>query len=122
MIISKTILRKKSYLTPIEYKKLEFQSYKAFVIKHYPNSIIKCYNNKFYIDNGYGDKIIASDMYINNSSNIFDTWKQTAIYLDNKSVLSRNNYKFSDEKIYDSFIKKQKDKESNSIEDDSFNF
>lgn len=84
--------------------------YKKIVFKKYPLASVKMYNETFYIVDVNGNKIIPDDFYVNNSKSIYQAWKNTAITVEIKPMIDRNTYKFYDDKIYESYSKKNKDK------------
>lgn len=88
----------------------DLKDYKTIVLKKYPSAVLKTYNNTFYITDGNGNKIIPEEFYVNNSDTIYQAWKNAAISISIKPTIDRNTYKFCDDKIYESYAKKNKDK------------
>jgi hypothetical protein len=119
------ITYKKKYLDEKEFHILEFQKYKQFVLKKYPNSKVIKFHDEYYIVDVQGFKIIPTETYINNSDTVFNAWKSTALYLEIASIIERNTYKFNDDKSYESYNKSYtNDKVEVEIEDknvDEFN-
>jgi hypothetical protein len=88
----------------------DLNEYKKIVLKKYPLASVKMYNETFYVTDGNGNKVIPDDFYVNNSKSIYLAWKNAAIAVEIKPTIDRNTYKFCDDKIYESYSKKNKDK------------
>ena len=104
-------------MTPKEQRQYEFKMYKDIVFKKYPNAILKCETGMYYVDDGFGTRVIPLDLYVNDSDTIFNAWKTAALSIDFDNIVERNLYKFSDDKLYESFEKKSKDKMPNDLID-----
>jgi uncharacterized membrane-anchored protein len=90
----------------------ELIRYKNAVKKQFPNAVIKQYHDKYYVEDGEGNKIKSKDFDVSNSNTVFGAWKQAKLILQNIPIIERNFYKFSDDKIYDSFVRIKPDKNS----------
>jgi len=78
----------------------EVKRYKKYILKKYPNSILKITGNKkFYIVDSKGYRILKEEYKIPDGDNPYKTWKQTYMMLWSKHIVDRNNRKFSDERI-----------------------
>lgn len=107
------------HISTILSKKDEIKKYKSILKKKYPNCILKKLANKYYIDDGNGNNLIKEEFNVT-SSNPLEAWKNTYLMEKIEPIINRNSYKFNDDKIYNSFIKKNQDKPIKN--DDNFIF
>jgi len=102
------MIKKQKTLTRSE----ELIRYKNSVKKQFPNAIIKQYYGKYYVEDGEGNKIKSKDFDVSNANTVFGAWKNAKLILQNIPIIERNMYKFSDDKIYDSFVRIKPDRSS----------
>ena len=96
--------------------------YRNKVLKQYPTAELKInLIGQYYIADKTG-RILADDLCIPDNDTVLGAWKNAASALWVKHIIDRNSIKFSDDKIYNTMIKKKKYKEQVEECDDKFNF
>ena len=95
----------------------EFNKLKNSVLKKHPTAILKLYNDNYYIADESGKNLISEELQVSALKTPYAAWKQTALALQLEPIINRNAYKFSDDKFYESYTKKLKDKTGESDED-----
>lgn len=78
-------------------RRKEFLKIKEKIQKFYPNSELKINSdNKYYLVDSKGFRILKEEYLIPDGNSIFDTWKNTYEMLWNKHIIDRNNNIFND--------------------------
>ena len=77
----------------------QFNKYKDYILKKYPNSSLKIFEGRFYVADATGARILRDEYNFPDSDSAYGAWKNTYDMLWSKHIVDRNNRKFSDERI-----------------------